>query len=42
MRKELFALYDKSKNNPDTQELYKLKLKTYRNECNKQSQKEAR
>ena len=30
MRKELFTLYDKSKTNPDTQELYKLKLKKYR------------
>ena len=42
MRKELFTLYDKSKTNPDDQELYKLKLKKYRKKCSKESQKDAR
>ena len=42
MRKELYALYDKSKANSDNLELYKLKLKTYRRKCSKESQKEAR
>ena len=42
MRKELYALYDKSKASPDNLELYKLKLKTYRRKCSKESQKEAR
>ena len=42
MRKELFSLYDKSKLNADNLELYKLKLKTYRKKCSKESQKDAR
>ena len=42
MRKELFTLYDKSKTNPDTQELYKLKLKKYRKKCSIESKKDAR
>ena len=42
MRKELYALYDKSKINSDNHELYKMKLKKYRHKCSKESQKEAR
>ena len=42
MRKELFTLYDKSKNSPEDHEIYKLKLNKYRKKCSKESQKDAR
>ena len=42
MRKELYALYDKSKLGQDNLDLYKLKLKACRRKCSIESHKETR